>query len=463
MNGDLIVIALYGAVMLGVGWYAKTRATSRDDYLLAGRRLGYGMYLGTLSAVVLGGASTIGTMRLGYVHGLSGVWLVFMLGFGVVVLSLLFPRTISKLRLYTITGLLAARYHQRARRLGGVVMAFCMLMVAVTNTIAIAAIAQGLLHLPHLPATLVVGMVVVLYSAWGGMWSITLTDICQFAIMTIGILAILLPAALRHGGGWAALHARLPASFFSLDAIGYPTIAGFFLLYTLGILIGQDIWQRLFTARNEQVLRYAGLGAGVYCILYGLACAIIGMAGRTFLPPLDHVDQAFARITLQVLPTPWRGVVVSAALAAIMSTASAALLGCTTVLRQDVLGQNHATDPDPNGLRGERTMMLCMGCIMVLIASLMDDVIGALNIAYNLLVGSLLVPTLGALLWRRANATGAWLAMGAGALAAIGCMVVQGIMAPMVPLWSLLASMAGFVAGSLSVPATASQSGATGT
>ena len=108
-------------------------------------------------------------------------------------------------------------------------------------------------------------------------------------------------------------------------------------------------------------------------------------------------------------------------------------------------------------------MMLCMGCIMVLIASLMDDVIGALNIAYNLLVGSLLVPTLGALLWRRANATGAWLAMGAGALAAIGCMVAQGIMAPMVPLWSLLASMAGFVAGSLSVPATASQSGATGT
>jgi SSS family solute:Na+ symporter len=57
---DFVVIALYFAVMIGAGYWGLRRARSADDYLVAGRRLGPFMYVGTLSAVVLGGASTIG-------------------------------------------------------------------------------------------------------------------------------------------------------------------------------------------------------------------------------------------------------------------------------------------------------------------------------------------------------------------------------------------------------------------
>ena len=56
---DYVVIALYFAVMIGAGYWGLRRARSADDYLVAGRRLGIFMYVGTLSAVVLGGASTI--------------------------------------------------------------------------------------------------------------------------------------------------------------------------------------------------------------------------------------------------------------------------------------------------------------------------------------------------------------------------------------------------------------------
>ena len=54
------VVVLYFALMIGAGYVGLRRARSAEDYLVAGRRLGPAMYLGTLSAVVLGVASTIG-------------------------------------------------------------------------------------------------------------------------------------------------------------------------------------------------------------------------------------------------------------------------------------------------------------------------------------------------------------------------------------------------------------------
>ena len=57
MGGDYAVIALYIAGMIGVGWIGLRLAKTKSDYLVAGRRLGWFMYSGTMSAVVLGGAS----------------------------------------------------------------------------------------------------------------------------------------------------------------------------------------------------------------------------------------------------------------------------------------------------------------------------------------------------------------------------------------------------------------------
>ena len=84
---DIIVVLIYLAAMVAVGWIGMRRARTTEDYLVAGRRLGPGFYMGTLSAVVLGGASTIGTAALGYRFGISGMWLVVMLGLGIIVLS----------------------------------------------------------------------------------------------------------------------------------------------------------------------------------------------------------------------------------------------------------------------------------------------------------------------------------------------------------------------------------------
>ena len=99
---------------------------------------------------------------------------------------------------------------------------------------------------------MVAGGIVVAYSVAGGMWSITFTDYLQFLIMTVGIFFLLVPISISAAGGLSGMLEALPASYFSLTAIGGQTIFTYFLLFFFGLMIGQDIWQRVFTARSPR-------------------------------------------------------------------------------------------------------------------------------------------------------------------------------------------------------------------
>ncbi len=121
MAVDHAVIVAYLAGMLGMGWWGMRRAKSKSEFLVAGRRLGPWMYSGTMAAIVLGGASTIGGVGLGYKYGLSGAWMVFTISLGLLALSVLFSARIARLKVYTVSEMLDLRYGGRAGLITGVV------------------------------------------------------------------------------------------------------------------------------------------------------------------------------------------------------------------------------------------------------------------------------------------------------------------------------------------------------
>ena len=116
---DYVVIGLYFAAMIGAGYWGLRRATSAEDYLVAGRRLKPFVYVGTLSAVVLGGASTIGSASLGYQYGVSWMWPVLMIGLGIIALGILLSTRLSRLGVFTVAEMLEARQKPWDRRLTG--------------------------------------------------------------------------------------------------------------------------------------------------------------------------------------------------------------------------------------------------------------------------------------------------------------------------------------------------------
>ncbi|WP_293766088.1 sodium:solute symporter [uncultured Aquitalea sp.] len=446
MTLDVLVVFIYIAGMLWLGWLGMRRADSREAFLVAGRNLGPGFYMGTMAATVLGGASTVGTVKLGYQYGISGFWLCAALGCGILVLNLVLAKPLLKLKVFTVTQVLERRYNRLARRTSALVMLMYAVMLCVTSVLAIATVMQVLFELPFWLAVVVGGGVVVVYSAIGGMWSLTLTDIVQFLIKTFGLMLVLLPLCLYKAGGWDALTAKLPPAFFDVTHIGVDTIITYFVIYFFGILIGQDIWQRVFTARDEKVARRAGSLAGLYCIAYGLVCACIGMAARVLLPDLDNPGNAFAAIVKEELPAGVRGLVIAAALAAMMSTASAALLAASTTLTEDLFGKR-------DSLWLDRLTAFATGLAVLGIAMLVSDVISALTLAYNLLVAGMLVPLLGAMFLPRASTAGAIASMLLGCGAAIASMVVYGLDANQPIYFGLAASLAGFLLGNRLYPA----------
>jgi SSS family solute:Na+ symporter len=379
-----------------------------------------------LAAIVLGGASTVGGVKLGYQYGISGMWFVFMFGLGILVLSTLLVPHILDLKLYTVPELLERRYSPSARVVGGVVMVAYDFMVAVTATIAVGAVMEVIVGIPRSQAIILSSAVMVAYSVFGGMWSLTVTDIVQFVIKTVGILFILLPASIIHAGGFHAMQQRLPDGFFSLGHIGAAKIFSFFLLYFFGIIIGQDVWQRVFTARNLTVARNGGVLVGLYCLAYALAGALIGAAGHVFLPNLADPDSAFAHIVNDVLPAGFRGLVLAASLAAMMSTASACLLASSTVLLEDVYLRMRGAG-SIGSVTQSRIVTLVFGVLMTLVAARTHDVIAAVTVAYDLLVGALFVPVIGAMLWRRGTGLGAIASIALGATAVIVALASQGI------------------------------------
>lgn len=264
---DILVMLLYFSVLIFVGILGARRAKTSEDYIVAGRNLGFTMYLACLAAVILGGASTIGTTKLGYQLGLSGVWLVFMLGMGIVVLGIFLAKKISGLKVLTVSEMLQSRFNRETRLISALVAAIYAMMVTVTQVIGMGTILNVLLGWDMTVSMIVGGGIVLFYTILGGMWSVTMTDIVQFVIMTIGIFFIMLPMSLSKAGGWSNLAAKVPANYFDFTNVGLETIIQYFLLFCLGMVVAQDIWQRIFTARTVTIARYGTIGAGVYSFL----------------------------------------------------------------------------------------------------------------------------------------------------------------------------------------------------
>ncbi|OBB13507.1 sodium:solute symporter [Mycolicibacterium setense] len=463
---DIAIVVIYLVAMLAFGFWGKTRTKDSADFLVAGRRLGPTLYTGTMAAVVLGGASTVGGVGLGYKWGISGMWLVVAIAVGLLALSLLFAGPIQRLRVYTVAQMLSLRYGVDATSASGVVMAAYTLMLSVTSTIAYATVFNVLFGTGRTLSVIIGGVVVMLYSSIGGMWSITLTDMVQFILKTIGVFFLLLPFTWHRAGGFDGIRDRAGDAVFDLTAIGTDTIITFFVVYSFGMLIGQDIWQRVFTARSPQVARWGGTTAAVYCVFYGIAGALIGLAASTFMPDIEAKDDVYAQIAEAILPVGISGIVLAAAVAAMMSTASGALIATATVARTDIkpmllrlLGRRPEQAENPEvDVHSDRRYVAVLGVMVIIIAALLNDVVGALTIAYDILVGGLLVPIIGGFLWKRATGAGALAAMAVGTVVTLGTMAVVGDVLANEPIYyGLVSSLITYIVVSLLTPRTSAQ------
>ncbi len=447
---DITMVVLYLVGMVAVGYWGYRKAETLEEYLVAGRNIPLWMYVPVMSAVILGGASTIGSGGLGYEHGISGAWLVVALGLGIAAVGILISTDLANLRAYTLGEVLERRYDQYSATVGALIAGVYALTIAITQVISVGAVLSALTGYAFTPMIVVAGVIVIVYTGLGGMWSVTITDFIQWVIMTAGIFFLAIPFGLREVGGLGALRAELDPTFFSITGIGAGTIISYFLLYFLGIMIGQDIWQRVFTADSPRTARLGNVATGAYSVVYGLATAFLGMIAVVLIPAMDNPDVALPSLILEIVPVGLAGLILAGFISAMMSTADSALLASSTLFTNDVY--RRFIDPDASDARYtlvSRLGIVVLGVAMIAVAVLIGDVINALTLAYNLLTGAIFVPIFGAFFWKGSTWQGAVASIVMASIVVVASMITWGFASELPIIIGLGTSLVTFVGVSL--------------
>ena len=424
---DYIVIALYFAIIVGIGFVSMRFAKSKEEYLVAGRRLSFPLFFGCMAAMALGGGSTIGSTQLGYGFGLGGIWLNFSIGIGLILTGILVTSKLSKLRALSVNEVVEGSYGATARIFSSALTLIYELALSVTQVISIGTIISGILGLDSTLSMVVGGGVVILYTLMGGMWSVTMTDIVQFVIKTVGILVLAPLFCISAAGGWDQLVSKVPETYFSIGSMGFDKSFAYVVLYVPGLIIGQDMWQRIFTAKNDRVSKAGTIGAGVYSILYAFATVIIGMGVLALLPNLDDPQNAFVAGTEAFLPLGLRGLVLAAAVAATMSVSSSTILGASTIIYNDLYSRfvNKQTRPE-NAVRVTRICTALVGVLVMVCALWINDVLVGIDISYGYLSGCVFVPLMASFILKRFSPKAGLWSLATSSVAVTGCFVGLG-------------------------------------
>lgn len=438
---DVIVILAYLAVMLAIGFMSKKRAnSSSEQYLVAGRNLGFWMFFPCMSAVVLGGASTMGATKLGYVGGFGLSWFLVWQGLGVMALGFFMSKKLVRLKITTVGELFSLRFGKFARLFSAVIMSIFTSMLAVIQIIAVGALLSALLGWDMTFAMLVGGGIAILYSFIGGMVAITFTDFIQWAIMTVGVFLIFLPMAFIKAGGFEGL-ATLPPAHLNFMSGGFlDEILPKFIMFFLGISIDQSVWQRVFTGKNSKIAYAGTIASGVYSLVYGLACVFLGMCAFLILPTLDSPQQAFGLLAVEILPPGVLGIVIAAVMSAIMSTMSGPILATTTLVLKDMILPVKDLNEKQKMLT-TRVLMFSISAACMVCALFFGDIVVALDVAYAILSGGLFVPIICALFWKRATTKACVASMIVSTVVIIAGMAIYGISSYLPILYGFLTSL----------------------
>ena len=424
----LIILIAYMAVVLAVGLYASRRVKGSEDFLLAGRSMGLFVLVGTLCATQLGGGNIIGTSTNGYNQGLSGMTFGVSTGLAMLVLGLLMAKPMRKMGLCTISDFVYNRYQSNTARVLTSVFSFAALVGILAAQVGAISKVLTVFGINTTVAAVIAICVIILYTAFSGMWGVALTDVIQLIVIFIGVPLTTFIGLIKIGG-WGGLVEKLSTmnvpggidTYMSPTGIGLAAMASIALPMIAYEIIGQDFYQRLLSAKNERIAKTGCIIAGCILMAMGVNSAIDGMLARAFLGDTLTEVSAIASLAVEVLPTVAAGIVIAALCAAVMSTADSLLLACTSHVVNDIyLGAMGKSASDEKSsktiLRMSVVTTVVVGIASLFVALAIPGIIEILDYAYTFYASGLVAPVLLGLFWKKGNA-----------LAAVSSIVVGGV------------------------------------
>jgi len=460
----LTFVILYLAASIAIGLLAATRVHNTRDFVVAGRSLPLYVVTATVFATWFGSETVLGISSTFLKEGLRGIVSdPFGSSMCLVLVGFFFAAKLYRMDLLTIGDYYRARYDGVAELL----TSLCI-VVSYLGWLSAQIVVIGLVFTVvtgdavSMSQGIVIGAAVVLiYTLWGGMYSVAWTNFVQMVVILLGLFYIAYLVAGKAGGvATVVAHADAAGKFEfwpKLEARDVLAFIGAWVTLMFGSIPQQDVFQRVTSSRTERIAVTGSILGGVFYFLFAFVPIFLAYSASLIDPKMvgelmqkDH-QQILPALILNHTPLAAQIIFFGALLSAVMSTASGTLLAPSVTFTENILKKVIRTE-----MTDRQFLWTMRGTVAVFAAGVTLFALNSESTIYEMVVGAYkvtlvaaFVPLVAGLYWKRATCQGALAAivLGLATWVSLEIAAPEGLFPPQ--LAGLVASIAGMIAGSL--------------
>lgn len=427
----------YWLISVAIGLWAATRVHNTKDFAIAGRHLPFYMVTATVFATWFGSETVLGipaTFLNENLHGVvadpfgSSLCLIFV--------GLFFAAPLYRMKLLTIGDFYKKRYGR-----GVEVMTTLAIVLSYLGWVGAQISALGLVfnivsqgEISKVAGMWIGSMTILIYTFFGGMWAVAVTDFIQMIIIVIGMLWIGGSLSEQTGGVAVVVqHAAAAGKFDFFPNANFPEIAAFIAAWCtmmLGSMPQQDVFQRVQSAKSEKIAVWGSVLGGSLYFIFAFVPMFLAYSATLIDPKmvagLINTDPQMILPTLVMTHAPLFAQIMffGALLSAIKSCASATLLAPSVTFTENILKEMFPKMTDKKMLTTMRMVTLVFTVLVTLYAINSDaSIFKMVENAYQVTLVGAFIPLACGVYWKRATNQGALFAIFAGIITWVSLLV----------------------------------------
>ncbi len=461
-------VVIYWVISVGIGLWAAMRVKNTDDFAAAGHSLPLPIVTAMVFATWFGSEAVLGIPAEFIKEGLSGVVAdPFGSALCLILVGLFFAKHLYNRRMLTIGDFFREKYGRTVE----VLVTLCI-VVSYLGWVAAQIKALGLVF--HVVSDGAIsenlGMIigagsVLIYTLFGGMWSVAVTDFIQMIVIVIGMLYISGEVTALTGGFTVVVeHAAAAGKFSFWPDMNLVSILGFtaaLCTMMLGSIPQQDVFQRISSSKNVNIAMQASILGGVLYFIFAFVPMYLAYSATLIDPGLveryinTDSQMILPKLVLEHAPVFAQILFFGALLSAIKSCASATLLAPSVSFAENIVRGFYKNLSDQGLLKIMRITVLFFTLAVTLFAMNSElSIFKMVESAYKVTLVAAFVPLAFGIYWSKANSLGGLLAVVFGLTVWIGAEILAPEATLPPQLAGLLASIAGMLLGGL-VPRSA--------
>ena len=420
MNAELLVFIVYLVFMVGIGVYffLKSKSGGEKGYFLGGRAMDP-----WVSALSAGASDMSAWVLMGlpasiYAAGVGQTWIAIGLAIGYTVSWLVEAPRLRKYSIaandsITIPQYLTNRFLSSSKALQvicAVIFLVAYTIYAASSIKACGTLFNTVLGIDPTVAMYIAAVIIICYTFLGGFSAVCWTDFFQGLLMLGALLiAPIFALAIINTQGGAVTMGQLPENYWKLFTNWKDVLSG--LGWGLGYFGMPHIIIRFMSLRSDKDLKKSAKIGIIWTLLILSFSVAAGIIGHIFLGEIEDSSTVFITMVRKIFPALISGLLLSAILAAAMSTADSQLLASASAFASDVykpvIRKDKATENEM--LWAGRYVVLAISVIAVMIASNPNSgtIMGLVENAWGVFGAAFGPAILLSLFWRRFNFAGA--------------------------------------------------------